>query len=216
MTHSLALRQLAVITFYLAQGHVAPAMILFVFFAGKNHGVVDLPGFIRRWVDAFVKTGSVQHRYRGRQRTVPPDVAQQCVMVLLAGYKEEVLEEVNGKRRVVEKQKYYTSIRDAVARSMFLQEVIDQYEINLLLGTTHSRHCPHTLRHACRRAASIPSLTSECFSHSSLKGKSPAGVAYLARGHGRCCAGAAFLAQQLPLCSPSRNAPETPPPWNCS
>ena len=60
---------------------------------------------------------------------MPLHEAKECVAVLLAGYKEVVQVENGEMVREEERQKYFRSIPDALARSYFLREKMEKYNI---------------------------------------------------------------------------------------
>ena len=94
MVFPLQLRIWAVMAFYLGQQDMARAMVMFAGWAGAEHGVKSLRHFIQYWKTTFEKTGSVESKYKGRQPSMPDDVARLCVTVLLGGY---TLDKIAGK-----------------------------------------------------------------------------------------------------------------------
>ena len=129
MVHAIHLRILAVICYYMAGGSVPLACVYFAAWAGADHGIVALADFIMRWVTNFCERGSVEANYHGRKPRMPPEVAKQCVVVLLAGYQQVVEVEERGMVREEVRQKYFRSVHDAVTRSPFLREQIEKYNI---------------------------------------------------------------------------------------
>ncbi len=110
----------------MAQGNPYLVCLYFTLLSGTEHGNVAVEPFIRRWADNLIKRGSVFADCDGRTHGMPLEVARECVTVLLAGYQEVVQVDEGGMCREEVRQKYFRSIGDAVLRSPFLKQKMEE------------------------------------------------------------------------------------------
>lgn len=131
--YTLATRALAARSYSMARGHMALAQQLFLEGWQRNtmDSVKDIPGFIRYQVKKVEETGTLADRpHPPRTKLVDDDLAMECSMLLKAGY---LLHPTNRFGQLIELEPihlYYTSIRQAVDTSPFLNAVCADHNVS--------------------------------------------------------------------------------------
>lgn len=104
-----------------------------------EHDVVEVWDFLERWGTHFREHGNVDERGHVGQHTIPPDVADRCIDILLSGWTEWEWDDEHAMQH--ERRHYFRSVHDAVVHSPYLAKVLKEYDVTecTLLRTLQHR-----------------------------------------------------------------------------